>query len=266
MSKPKLEIAHVIEQFGHELVAKHKPNTWTLRTLNTLRICRTAALGGHKELCDCCGKTRISYNSCRNRHCPKCHASKQAFWFSTLSLFSFIIFHLSFVLAQTSKMSVEGKSKKSSSEFVSARDDNGRFCAAIKVISDMDGFKYQSNNGVVKVDDMPGRDMVYLSPDERVLEIYHSGYEMFRMILSEYGIQLHPKEVWVVRIKGAPKTGDLLPVTIFVNALVVLKQNSEIIRNWKGMNYIKDLPVGKYELNCSALLFPLKTDNATNLI
>ena len=124
---------------------------------------------------------------------------------------------LTFSFAQTSKMSIDGKPKKSMSEIVGVRDVNGRFCAAIKVISDMDGFKYQSNNGVVKVDDMPGRDMVYLSPDERVLEIYHTGYEMFRMILSEYGIQLHPKEVWVVRIKGAPKTGDLLPVTIIAN-------------------------------------------------
>jgi len=100
MSKPKLEIAHVIEQFGHELVAKHKPNTWTLRTLNTLRICRTAALGGHKELCDCCGKTRISYNSCRNRHCPKCHASKQAFWIEDVSnrIIDTKYFHLVFTL------------------------------------------------------------------------------------------------------------------------------------------------------------------------
>ena len=113
-------------------------------------------------------------------------------------------------------MSIEGKPKKSTSEIVGVRDDNGRFCAAIKVISDMDGFKYQSNNGVIKVDDMPGRDMVYLSSDERVLEIYHSGYEMFRMILSEYGIQLHPKEVWTVRIKGAPRTGSLLPITLLL--------------------------------------------------
>jgi len=102
MSKPKLEIAHVIEQFGHELVAKHKPNTWTLRTLNTLRICRTAALGGHKELCDCCGKTRISYNSCRNRHCPKCHASKQAFWIEDVSnrIIDTKYFHLVFTVPQ----------------------------------------------------------------------------------------------------------------------------------------------------------------------
>ncbi len=67
-------------KFGDEYVHKHKPNTWTLRTLNALKICRTAYLGGHKQQCDSCDSVQISYNSCRNRHCPKCGTSKQAFW------------------------------------------------------------------------------------------------------------------------------------------------------------------------------------------
>ena len=47
-------------------------------------LCRTSSLGGHKEVCDNCGKKRFSYNSCRNRHCPKCQASRQAFWVEDL--------------------------------------------------------------------------------------------------------------------------------------------------------------------------------------
>jgi hypothetical protein len=85
MSRPKYEIAQIIEQFGDDFIRIHNPNTWILRTLNALRICRTSALGGHKEQCDSCGKLRISYNSCRNRHCPKCQASKQAFWVEDVS-------------------------------------------------------------------------------------------------------------------------------------------------------------------------------------
>ena len=85
MSKPKFEIAQIIEQFGDDFINRHNPNTWILRTLNSLQICRTSALGGHKEGCDSCGKVRISYNSCRNRHCPKCQASKQAFWVEDVS-------------------------------------------------------------------------------------------------------------------------------------------------------------------------------------
>lgn len=85
MSKPKFEIAQIIEQFGDDFVKRHNPNTWILRTLNSLQICRTSALGGHKEKCDSCEKVRVSYNSCRNRHCPKCQASKQAFWVEDIS-------------------------------------------------------------------------------------------------------------------------------------------------------------------------------------
>ena len=51
-----------------------------LRILRALEICRTATLGGHTDACDACGHTRISYNSCRNRHCPKCQALARAEW------------------------------------------------------------------------------------------------------------------------------------------------------------------------------------------
>jgi len=79
------EVAQIIEQFGDDLVKKFHPNSWTTRTLNALQICRTNAMGGHKQKCDHCQKIRISYNSCRNRHCPKCQGSKQAFWIDDVS-------------------------------------------------------------------------------------------------------------------------------------------------------------------------------------
>lgn len=85
MSRTKFEIAQIIERFGDEFVEKHHPNTWQLRTLNALQICRTSALGGHKEQCEHCGHERYSYNSCKNRHCPKCQASRQAFWVEDVS-------------------------------------------------------------------------------------------------------------------------------------------------------------------------------------
>lgn len=80
MSRPKYEIAQVIEQFGEDYIKQYNPNSYILRTLNALRICRTSALGGHQDRCDDCKRIRNSYNSCRNRHCPKCQPAKQAFW------------------------------------------------------------------------------------------------------------------------------------------------------------------------------------------
>lgn len=85
MKRNIYEVAHIIEQFGDTFVKEYHANTWVTRTLNALKICRTSSLGGHKERCDHCDRIRISYNSCRNRHCPKCQSSKQAFWIEDVS-------------------------------------------------------------------------------------------------------------------------------------------------------------------------------------
>jgi len=135
---------------------------------------------------------------------------------NSLIIFLMITVLFSNAEAQTAKMRIEGTPEKLTNEMVGVRDVNGRLCAALQVISDMDGFKYDSYNGVVRVDDEPGKDMVFVSPDERVLEIYKTGYEPLKIILSEYGIQLDSKEVWKIRILGDAKTADALPVTFFV--------------------------------------------------
>jgi len=80
MSRPVLEVADIIQRFGDNFISKYQPNSYQIRVLRSLSMCRTAALGGHKYRCDHCGCEHISYNSCRNRHCPKCQCSKQAFW------------------------------------------------------------------------------------------------------------------------------------------------------------------------------------------
>ncbi len=103
MGRPDNEIAQIIERFGDEYIKKHHPNSWITRTLNALRVCRTAALGGHKEQCDKCGKVRICYDSCRNRHCPKCQASKQAFWIEDVSnrIIDTQYFHIVFTVPES---------------------------------------------------------------------------------------------------------------------------------------------------------------------
>ena len=84
MSRPQYEVADIIKLFGQRFCEECQPNEYQKRILNALLLCRTTAFGGHKEKCDCCAKERISYNSCRNRHCPKCQGSKQAFWVEEL--------------------------------------------------------------------------------------------------------------------------------------------------------------------------------------
>lgn len=70
------ELADVITKFGSDVeVSSHQR-----RTLEALRRCRTAELGGHIDACDSCGHLHISYNSCRNRHCPKCQGINKEAW------------------------------------------------------------------------------------------------------------------------------------------------------------------------------------------
>jgi hypothetical protein len=82
--RPKVELADALNLFGAGLAAQGKLNPLQLKVLGNISRCRTAALGGHQEACENCGAVRYSYNSCGDRHCPKCQAAKQAFWIDDL--------------------------------------------------------------------------------------------------------------------------------------------------------------------------------------
>lgn len=80
MSRATHEVADVIRLFGEALLREELVSPARQRVMRALLACRTAQLGGHVESCDSCDHQRISYNSCRNRHCPKCQGSRQAQW------------------------------------------------------------------------------------------------------------------------------------------------------------------------------------------
>jgi len=80
--RPPLEVADVIRSHGEAFIGKYGKHLSDVqkKTLRVLGLCRTAALGGHVETCVDCGEERIAYNSCRNRHCPKCQSLSRARW------------------------------------------------------------------------------------------------------------------------------------------------------------------------------------------
>jgi hypothetical protein len=80
MPRPALELADIFRQHGAAYRAAHALPLQQLRVMRAIETCRTAALGGHVEKCSHCAHTQISYNSCRNRHCPKCQNSDRAQW------------------------------------------------------------------------------------------------------------------------------------------------------------------------------------------
>lgn len=82
LTRPAWEVADIIRHHGDAFLQRHGDSLSTVQrqTLRDLARCRTAALGGHVEHCLDCGHQRIAYNSCRNRHCPKCQALARALW------------------------------------------------------------------------------------------------------------------------------------------------------------------------------------------
>lgn len=75
-----VEVADIFRQYGHAYRRSHEMPLNQLRAMRAIEVCRTAELGGHVEQCDTCGAIRISYNSCRNRHCPKCQFLRKEKW------------------------------------------------------------------------------------------------------------------------------------------------------------------------------------------
>jgi hypothetical protein len=82
--RTRFELADVVNLFGPGLISKTKLAPLQLKVLDKIANCRTSALGGHEEVCDSCATVRYSYNSCGDRHCPKCQAAKQVFWIDDL--------------------------------------------------------------------------------------------------------------------------------------------------------------------------------------
>jgi hypothetical protein len=87
MTRPPLEVADLIREAGQAFIERSRHwLTWQhLKVLLAIERCRTAALGGHVDECTVCGQRAISYNSCRNRHCPKCQANARDRWLEARS-------------------------------------------------------------------------------------------------------------------------------------------------------------------------------------
>ena len=77
---PAAELSDVIRRYGKDFVQRCQPLGYHKGVLHALSVCRTSELGGHVDRCDDCGYIRISYNSCRNRHCPKCQQVNKERW------------------------------------------------------------------------------------------------------------------------------------------------------------------------------------------
>ena len=104
MDRPKLEVADVLRHYGEAYCQDHGASLSMAqrRVLTAIEVCRTAVLGGHLEECDHCAHRRNAYNSCSDRHCPKCQSLARAQWLEDrrLELLNTQYFHVVFTLPQ----------------------------------------------------------------------------------------------------------------------------------------------------------------------
>lgn len=96
----RVEVADIFRRYGPQYKKNHALPLNQLRAMRAIEICRTATLGGHVDECDTCGHLEISYNSCRNRHCPKCQFLRKEQWIEarTEDLLPIQYFHVVFTI------------------------------------------------------------------------------------------------------------------------------------------------------------------------
>jgi hypothetical protein len=94
------ELADIFRQYGERFEQTHRVSAAQHKVIRAVTVCRTPELGGHLDRCDACGFERPAYNSCRNRHCPKCQSLAKARWLKkqTAELLPVGYFHLVFTL------------------------------------------------------------------------------------------------------------------------------------------------------------------------
>jgi hypothetical protein len=131
---PALEVADIFRRHGEAFRQAHAGHLGGVerRVMGAITACRTAALGGHVEQCDDCGTTRITYNSCRNRHCPKCQGLARLQWLAArqAELLPVPYFHVVFTLpAQAGEIAFQNKAAVYAILFRAAAETLGTIAA-----------------------------------------------------------------------------------------------------------------------------------------
>ena len=101
-TRPRFEVAEILRAHAADYQRAHSPSLAQQKVMRHIADCRTAVLGGHVEQCDSCGRQRVSFNSCRDRHCPKCQSAARDDWIEAqlTKLLPVPYFHVVFTLPE----------------------------------------------------------------------------------------------------------------------------------------------------------------------
>ena len=145
MPRPALEVADIFRDYGaawRQANAGHV-SLGQLKVMSAIESCRTAALGGHVARCEDCAYTTIAYNSCRNRHCPKCQGAAAKQWLAErqADLLACEYFHVVFTLPEAlAAMALQNKREMYSLLFRATADTLQSIAADPKLLGAQIGF------------------------------------------------------------------------------------------------------------------------------
>lgn len=114
MSTTRFDIGEIFRMFGQEYESKRGMTSGQRRVLRAVASCRTEALGGHVDRCGSCGRAEVSYNSCRDRHCPKCQGAQSRKWVDArkAELLPVPYFHLVFTIPASLAVLVQSDARR----------------------------------------------------------------------------------------------------------------------------------------------------------
>lgn len=169
-------------------------------------------------------------------------------------VFSLLLFAAS-LLAQESKINelrIVGEGEFLPSQLIdkSIIDANGNVSAGLLIQSDLSGFEYDANNGIVKINKRPGSDLLFLQEAERVVTIYKKNYKPLSIVLSDYGIDLQSGRVWKLEVTGDKISDQLISISIIRNI-----EESEVFidENYIGKDVIHRLDPGRHTIRIEKL-------------
>ena len=167
--------------------------------------------------------------------------------YSVTIYFILIVFFQNFIISQElPEMFVPSVGKLLDGELIdkSIKDVNGDICAGLVIESDLSGLVFNSNNGIVKMKINPGKYLLFLSQDERVVEVYKIGFMPLQIILYNNGIKLEKGKVWSIKVSIKTKK-ELVPTTIVVTPS---DANIFVDQNPSQTNVVLYLELGKHNL------------------
>lgn len=195
--RPRYDIAEIVRRHRAQLEAEVKLTLAQRRMLSAIAVCRTAVLGGHLDVCRACGYEHPAYNSCRNRHCPKCQGLAQERWIAARAERLLPVGHFHVVFTLPSEL-------RGLARFVPAALFDALFRAAAETLLELGRSRFDGTLGVTMVLHTWTRELAFHPHVHAIVTAGGLALDRSRWVQS------HPEYLFPVKVMGALLRGKMM--------------------------------------------------------